>query len=191
MMTTHFSRRTPVPDPRMEDDLMKRAFLIALTCLILLPVSGFSQTRRRTAAGRRGRAAASSKTASETRATAAKLVAEKIKALSQFLFLLGGIAREIEATDSAGQASPAVVQQMEANKAKVKDSLRNIREGLDQLEINFRGQSDLQPYYEGLAGVAAGAAAAEDQARANRFTAAGRSLLPVVNRLTDVLLAMR
>jgi len=39
--------------------------------------------------------------------------------------------------------------------------------------------------------VAAGAATAEERAGANQFDAAGRQLLNVVNRLTDVLLLMR
>jgi hypothetical protein len=50
---------------------------------------------------------------------------------------------------------------------------------------------ELQPFYIKLAGVAAGAADAEQKAAANQFDPAGRSLLLVVNRLTDVLLLMR
>jgi hypothetical protein len=62
---------------------------------------------------------------------------------------------------------------------------------MDKLEIDFRTTPELQRYYIGLAGVAEGAATAEDFAAANKFDQAGRSLLGVVNRLTDVLLAMR
>jgi hypothetical protein len=50
---------------------------------------------------------------------------------------------------------------------------------------------ELQPYYINLAGVAQGAATAEQQATSNQFDQAGRSLIGVVSRLTDVLLAMR
>ena len=49
----------------------------------------------------------------------------------------------------------------------------------------------MQRYYIKLAGVAAGAANAEDLAAANQFDKAGRTLLEVVNHLTDVLLEMR
>ena len=66
-----------------------------------------------------------------------------------------------------------------------------MREGLDQLEIFFRSTPDLEQYYLKLAGSAAGAATAEDQAAAGHFDQAGRTMLGVVNRLTDVLLAMR
>ena len=66
-----------------------------------------------------------------------------------------------------------------------------MREGLDKLEIDFRTTPELQRYYIKLAGVASGAATAEEQAAANQFDKAGRTLLGVVNHLTDVLLEMR
>ena len=83
------------------------------------------------------------------------------------------------------------MDQTEKSKAIVKTSLQNLREGLDKLEIDFRTTPELQRYYINLAGVAAGAANAEDQASAGHYDQAGRSLLDVVNRLTDVLLQMR
>ena len=73
----------------------------------------------------------------------------------------------------------------------MKASLQNVREGLDQLEISFRSTPELEQYYLKLAGSAAGAATAEDQAAAGHFDQAGRTLLGVVNRLTDVLVLMR
>jgi hypothetical protein len=65
-----------------------------------------------------------------------------------------------------------------------------VREGLDKLELDFRSNPELNRYYIKLAGVASGAAKAEDLAAANQFDQAGRSLLEVVNRLADVLLEM-
>jgi hypothetical protein len=49
----------------------------------------------------------------------------------------------------------------------------------------------LRNYYTQLAGVASGAQAAENQAAANRFDEAGRSLLRVVGQLADTLALMR
>src|SRR5262249_62232115 len=86
-----------------------------------------------------------------------------------------------------GQASPT----NERNKAQVKASFEDFRVGLDQLEIYFRTTPELQPYYVKLAGSASGAANAEDLAAAGHFTQAGRSLIGVVGRLADVLVAMR
>jgi hypothetical protein len=121
-------------------------------------------------------------------------VADQIKILTRFLYLLGGVSKGIEAADQAvrrNEASAAVMEQTEKSKATVKTSLENVREGLDKLEIDFRTTPELQRYYTRLAGVAAGAANAEDQAGAGHYDQAGRSLLDVVTRLTDVLLEMR
>ena len=99
----------------------------------------------------------------------------------------------LEGVDDAArrnEASPAIIDQAAKNKATVRNSIQSVREGLDKLEIDFRTTPELQRYYIKLAGVASGAANAEDQAAANQFDKAGRTLLEVVNRLTDVLLEM-
>jgi hypothetical protein len=113
--------------------------------------------------------------------------------LTRFIYLLGGVAKGIEQTDEAirrQNASPAIVEQNRRNKATVVSSIRSFREALDKLEIDFRGTPELQRYYIKIAGVAAGAADAEELAAANQFDRAGRALLDVANRLTDVLLEM-
>ena len=63
--------------------------------------------------------------------------------------------------------------------------------GLDNLEIYFRNSPELEPYYVKLVGSASGAATAEEQAAGGHVEQAGHTLLAVVNRLTDVLVAMR
>jgi hypothetical protein len=126
------------------------------------------------------------------RTQGATRVADQIKNLTKFMYILGGVTSSIAAVEDAARrsgASPA--DQTAQQKAIVRNTIQNIREGLDKLEIDFRGTPELQPYYIKLAGVAAGAASAEEQAAANKFDAAGRQLLNVVNRLTDVLLLMR
>ena len=185
----------------MEDERkLRRAIITTTIGLLLLPAPLMAQNRqRRTSSQRRSTQQRTSRTDSAQKATEASnagaaRVAEQIKVLTRFLYLLGGVAKGIEAADvaaRAGEATPAQVQQTERSKATVKNSLQNVREGLDQLEIDFRTKPELQRFYTRLAGVAAGAATAEDQAAANQFDQAGRSLLSVVNRLTDVLLEMR
>lgn len=174
---------------------MNRFVLMAFACLLILPVSTLAQTRSRTT--RRGTQSAkpsAQQASAEARTTGATKVADQIKNLTRFVYLLGGVAKGIEQVDEAArknEASPTALQQNEQNKATVKTSLRNVREGLDQLEIYFRGTPGLLDYYLKLAGSASGAATAEDQAAAGHFDQAGRTLLGVVNRLTDVLLEMR
>ena len=184
----------------MEDESkLRRAIITTTIGLLLLPAPLLAQNRqRRTSPGRSaqraGRAGDAAQREAEGRNAGAVRVADQIKVLTRFLYLLGGVAKGIEAADvaaRAGEATPAPVQQTERRKATVKNSLRNVREGLDQLEIDFRTKPELQRFYTRLAGVAAGAASAEDQAAAHQLDPAGRSLLNVVNRLTDVLLEMR
>ena len=121
-------------------------------------------------------------------------MADQIKFLTKFIYLLGGATSNIAAVDESvkrNQASPELAQQNQQAKTRVKGNITGFREALDKLEIDFRATPELQPYYIKLAGVAAGAARAEQEAGNSQFDAAGRSLLGVVNRLTDVLLAMR
>ncbi|SRR5713226_5577794 len=168
--------------------------LIVPICILLLSTTGLAQTRRRTTRGQAAPKQTSAQANAEARIGGATRVADQIKNLTRFVYLLGGVAKGIEQVDDAArknEASPAATQQNQQNKATVRTSLQNVREGLDQLEIFFRSTPELEQYYLKLAGSASGAATAEDQAAAGHFDQAGRTMLGVVNRLTDVLLAMR
>ncbi|MGI9066522.1 MAG: hypothetical protein ACR2HX_08965 [Pyrinomonadaceae bacterium] len=170
------------------------ALLLAasLAAVILFPSTSFAQTRKRTTT-KSSRSTPAPK-ASEIQRVGATRVAEQIKILTKFIYLLGGIAKGLEGVDDAAirnEASAAIVEQTQRNKQQVRASIQTLREALDKLEIDFRATPELQRYYISLAGVADGAATAERLAAANKFDQAGRSLLGVVNRLTDVLVGMR
>ncbi len=183
---------------------MKRAAILSIACLILLPLPALSQTRRRTTASgtrreravqtQRGRAANASATPEAAAREGAMRLGDQVKSLTLFLYLYGPIANQLESAGELvqrNQASQTLVQQTAEGKAKVTAKLKEFRENLDLLEIQFRTTPALQRHYIKLAGVAAGAAKAEEQANANQFNQAGRSLVGVVNRLTDVLVQMR
>jgi hypothetical protein len=175
---------------------MKKTLLVAIACLLLLPAAGLAQTRARTTrrSGTAKTTTSSSEQATTIRNEGAAKVAVQIKNLTAFLYLLGGIAKgmqELDAAAKSGNASPAAMQQNEQNKAKIKASFEDFRVGLDNLEIYFRSTAGLQSYYLKLAGSADGAANAENFAAAGQFDRAGRTLLDVVNRLTDTLAVMR
>ncbi len=171
---------------------MKRtiALIIALTVISPLAITG--QTRKRSTKKAPSRSTAAAKS-SEALRTGKTRVADQVKTLTRFIYLLGGVAKGLEQTDAAisrNEASPAIVERVKKSKASLTNSLRSVREGLDKLEIDFRTTPELQPYYIKLAGVAAGAAKAEELGAANQYDQAGRTLLEVVNRLTDVLADM-
>ena len=98
-------------------------------------------------------------------------VADQIKFLTQVYLLAGGVTSGIAAVDEAARRNEASRQSCKrtAEQSEVKTSIQGFREGLDKLEIDFRTTPELQPYYIKLAGVAAGAATAEEQAAANQF----------------------
>jgi hypothetical protein len=173
--------------------MFKRIATASLAAILIVPAATLGQTRRRSS---RSRPAPKTTTAtvSAARTAGATRVADQIKLMTKFIYLLGGVTSGIAAVDEAAkrnEASPQLLQQNQANKAQVKRSIQDFREGLDKLETDFRATPDLQPYYIKLAGSAAGAATAEEQAAGNQFDAAGRTLLTVINRLTDVLVIMR
>ena len=171
---------------------MKRLTITLLTLILLAPSTTFSQTRNRSTNRQKPTAATARQQVAQVRTQGATRLAEQIKNLSRFMYLLGGVTSSIAAVeDAARKAGTSPADQTAQSKAQVKATIQNIREGLDKLEIDFRATPELQPYYIKLAGVAAGAATAEERAGANQFDAAGRQLLNVVNRLTDVLLLMR
>ena len=175
---------------------MKPIATTLLTLLLLTPSTAFSQTRNRSTSRQKPTTstAAATQRVVQVRTQGATRVADQIKFLTRFIYLLGGVSSSIAAVDEAArrnEASPTVVQQNQTSKAQVKTSIQGFRETLDKLEIDFRATPELQPYYIKLAGVASGAATAEDLAAKNQFDAAGRQLLNVINRLTDVLLLMR
>ncbi len=173
---------------------MKRLAPLAIALILAIPAAAISQSRSRTT--RRGTSSSkTTKPATDAATAAAKTegatrVATQIKNLTTFLYLLGGVAKDIEAIDASaktGQASPT----NDRNKAQLKQSFEDFRVGLDQLEIYFRSTPELQPYYVKLVGSASGAAGAEELAAQGHFRDAGRSLISVVGRLADVLVAMR
>ena len=171
---------------------MKPIAIALLIAGLLAPSTALSQTRNRST--RQKPAAAKTQPVSQVRTTGATRVAEQIKLLTQFIYVLGKVTSGIAAVDEAvrrNEASPAVTQTNQESKTRVRAGIQGFRESLDKLEIDFRGTPELQPFYIKLAGVAAGAATAEEQAAANQFDAAGRTLLTVINRLADVLVVMR
>jgi hypothetical protein len=172
---------------------VQQLLALSIIILILLPATTLAQTSRRTTT-RSTRPSVAQQRASEIQRQGALRVADQIKVLTRFIYLLGGVAKTLEGVDDAARRSQtsgaAVAEQTQRSRTVIRNSIRDVRVGLDKLEIDFRATPELERFYVKLAGVAAGAATAEDLAAANQFDKAGRTLLDVVNRLTDALLAM-
>lgn len=172
--------------------MLKRIAIALLVAILIAPSAALGQTRRRSTP--RTSTPTAAQRVAQARTAGATRVADQIKFMTRFIYLLGGVTSGIAAVDEAAkrnEATPELLQRNQQNKVTVKTSIQGFREALDKLEIDFRNQPELQPYYIKLAGSAAGAARAEEQAAANQFDAAGRTLLNVISRLADVLVVMR
>ncbi len=177
---------------------MKLACVLSLICLLALPFGASAQTRPRNAPRRRPATSNTRNTKTPPGATAlneARLrVGEKIKVLAKFLYLYARASKELETTEAqarqAGQGAAQITSALERNRASLRTNLQNVRAGLDELELYFKTTPEANRYYQSIAGVAATAADAEAKVTAGQFDAAGRALLDVVSRLTDVLLEM-
>jgi hypothetical protein len=162
----------------------------ALCLLLLLPApSALAQSRSRrtsSSSAQKRRAGASAKP-NATQLNAARIkLADRIKALSQFLYLYGRLSKDLELTGAQSGSSDAVAK----SKAALLGSLRNVREGLDELVAQFRFTPGLEQSSDLLRSAAQRAADAEATAAAGQYHQAGLTLVEVVRQLTDVLIEM-
>lgn len=172
---------------------MKPLIANAAACLLLLlPAAAThapAQTRtRRTATPQRRRAPAASSRLDQTRFNTQRLeLAGLSKDLTRFLYLYGRLSKDLELTAAQSESSDAAGRA----KAGLLENVRAMRDRLDQLEGRFRFEQGLATQYQTLRGVSASAEQAAQQVSANQFDRAGRTLLEVANKLTDVLLDMQ
>jgi hypothetical protein len=147
-----------------------------------------TRTRRSTTQRRRTPAAAPSSRLDQTRFNAQRLeLAGLSKDLTRFLYVYGRLSKDLELTGAQTGSADATSQA----KAGVIRNIGVMRDRLDQLEGRFRFEAGLATQYQTLRGVSASADQAAQQAAANRFDQAGRTLLAIAEKLTDVLLDMQ
>ena len=121
-------------------------------------------------------------------------VATQIKNVSKFIYVLGGIASNIEAVDADIKARrttrQTTIDQNAQSKQAVVQSIRNLRAGLAALEEEFRTKNSLRIYAVWTDGISTMTEQAERQASAGQMTDSGKTLLIVVEKLTDALAAL-
>jgi hypothetical protein len=170
------------------------AAAVALSLLLLLaPLGADAQTRSRRSSSasssqkRRGSSSSSASKLDSTTLNAARIkLADRIKSLSQFLYLYGRLSKDLELTGAQSGSSGDA----ERNKSALLASLRNVREGLDDLATQFRTTPGLERQSDMLASAAQRAADAERSAAAGQYHQAGLTFVEVVKQLADVLVDM-
>jgi len=146
--------------------------------------------------------AAADKAAADNARDARLRVASQIKVLTHFVYLFAGIQKSMELGDTVGtagtagtagtghEASTAALELNDKNKAKLRASIASIQQALEKLETDFRFTTAFKNYSPYLTGVANIGQQAQNQAAANRFDDAGKSLLKALDQLTDALAAI-
>lgn len=171
---------------------MKPFIATAAACLLLFacaPQGAEAQTRTRrgTSSAQRRRGTPASRL-DQTRFNTQRLeLASLSKDLTRFLYLYGRLSKDLELTAGQSGAGDAAGQA----KAGLVENVRAMRDRLDQLEGRFRFTQGLETQYQTLQGVSASADQAVQMVTANQFDRAGRALLEISSKLTDVLLEMQ
>ncbi len=176
----------------MKTSLIKLIAIFA--CLLSLTFSAEAQKRRSTAKRAVKPVATAPKQANnfEVKQAAVK-VATQIKNVSRFVYNLGSVARVIEDLDrdiAARKASRNANALNAKNKQSVVTTLQNLRAGLVALEIEFRTKPALRNYLFQIQGISDMAGLAEDQASDGQMTESGKTLLMVIEKLSDTLVAL-
>lgn len=171
-----------------------RFVALATTFLFLFSVSAQAQ-KRRVVRSKPATVKTTVNTAANMAAVreGAQKVNNQIKALARFLYLYGGSVQPLktfDADDKQGKLSPAAKREGELGKKAILVTFATFKNALLRLEDDFRANPALKLYLLPLVGVSEFAATAEQQAQANQFDQAGRSLLDALNQLSDTLQTM-
>ena len=165
-----------------------------VVCLLCLTFSATAQKRKTTTKKTKRTVAAMTAPVAPTEIKfGAEKVSTQIKNVSKFIYNLGGIARVIEDLDKEIAARKASRNAPELNariKQDVITSIKNLRAGLVALEIEFRTKPALKPYLFQIQGLSDMSGRAEDQANDGQFTESGKTLLMVIEKLSDTLAAL-
>ena len=164
-----------------------------VACLLCLTFTVSAQKRKPAARKTKNSAAVTTAAATAELKSGAGKVSTQIKNVTRFIYNLGGIARIIEDLDKEIAARKASRNAPELN-AKIKrdviTSIRNLRAGLVALEIEFRTKPALKNYLFQIQGISDMSGISEDQATDGQFTESGKTLLMVVEKLSDTLAAL-
>ncbi|MBS1787938.1 MAG: hypothetical protein JST85_09465 [Acidobacteria bacterium] len=121
-------------------------------------------------------------------------VADQIKNFSKFIYIYGKVVNGFELADDqarSGSMTPAAAAKNRESKEALLANVRNLKVGVENLTQSFRNNPRLQVYALKLSFAVDAARDAERLATGGRYDDAGKSLVTVIERLTDTVLSMR
>lgn len=169
--------------------------LCGLLCLMLLSPTTTSAQRKKTSGTSKRPVATPTPAPTPMNLTAeAGLVAEQIRLVARFLYVYGKVANGLELAEEQarrGEASSTAKAQTQRSKDAVVNNISNLRAGLGNVLTRLQGNPRLQVQYLKMSSAVDAATDAERFAASNRFDEAGKSLILTIERLTDVMQALR
>lgn len=124
----------------------------------------------------------------------ASQVAAQIKNVSNFIYIYGKVINTLQVAEEqakSSQTTPEIQAKYKKSKDTLITSINGLRVGLENLANNFQSNPRMQVQYLKLAYATEAALNAERLAAAGRYDDAGKSLISVVERLTDAIISMR
>ncbi len=177
--------------------MMRKNFMKLFTVFICLLSLTFAANAQKRGATIRKTVKTTPTTSAPTNSADIRASAEKvstqIKNLSKFIYSLGDVARVTEDLDreiAAGKASRNAPALNAKNKRAVVDTIRNLRAGFAALEVEFRTKPALKNYLFQIQGISDMTGVAEDQASSGQLIQSGKTLLMVMEKLSDTLAAL-
>lgn len=167
--------------------------LVALAIACVFPLVSIAQKKPAPAKNRRPVTKPTPTPTPDTRVEAGQ-VAEQIKNVSKFIYIYGKVVNGLQiAEDQAkeNKVSPAAAAQNQKSRDALVQNIRNLKVGVEGLVRSFQNNSRLQVQALKVAFALDAANDAERLAAAGRYDEAGKSLIAVVERLTDTMMAMR
>ncbi|MEO7659143.1 MAG: hypothetical protein ABIV48_05970 [Pyrinomonadaceae bacterium] len=169
-----------------------RYFLLTFAAVALFSVGAYGQARKKPVRRTTTLTKPATMPALDVRAARVK-VSNQLANVTQFVDKFGPVAQALEARDAEQDTRRLSKQELDRNAAdrdKVANSVRNLREGMVKLESEFRVKSVLKKYLPSIQGIGELAGQAETSAIAGKFVAANTSLRTVQQKLNDTLSAM-
>jgi hypothetical protein len=176
---------------------LKRLLTLALTGVLLgaCPTMLLAQTtpKRRTPVKKKT-PAETPKPAPSNFVAEAQQVGVQIVNVSKFLFVYGKIVNSLQVADdlsARGEVTPAIAEKNKQSKAALVTTINGLRSGIDKLAASLSGNTRTQIFGLKLGPASDSVRDAEQLAAAGKYDDAGKSLMLSVEKLTDVMAAMR
>ena len=178
---------------------MKRVSIFITIVLIALgavsPALSLAQQKKKPARGAKATKAtkATPTPTLDMRAEAAQ-VAAQIKNVSNFIYIYGKVVNGLEVADEQTKhnlTSPETQTEIKKSKDKLIAKMRDLRAGLEALANGVEANPRLQVQYLKLTYATEASLDAERLAVAGQYDDAGKSLVTVIERLTDTIISMR